>query len=189
MTAPAAAAAELRRSVADLAAVAQNSLRTVWAQVTTAQLAAQALQETLPPLVETYGLAAAAVAADWYDNLRDEQGAKGRFTAIPAEVTDTGADVLARWGVAPLFAAEPDWAAAATLIAGGLQRRIANAARDTITFSSVQDPAAAGWKRVGDGHTCDFCTLLLGRGYVYTKATATFQAHDHDGCTAAPEWR
>jgi hypothetical protein len=31
--------------------------------------------------------------------------------------------------------------------------------------------------------------MLLGRGAVYTEASADFEAHDHCNCGAAPAWR
>lgn len=181
-------AADLRRGVQDLAILAESDLAGLWRQVSTAVQAREALQDVLPALVETYGAAAAAMAADWYDDLRDEVRAPARFTAIPATLEDVGGDVLARWGVAPLFSAEPDWSAARTLIAGGLQRRIANASRETVRLSAVQDPGADGWQRVGDGSTCGFCAMLIGRGAVYSEEGADFAAHDHCGCQAAPAW-
>ena len=179
------AATQLRSAVTSLSTLASRDLAGLWRQVETAVQAREALSDVLPALVETYGAASATLAADWYDDLRDKAGARGRFTAIPAEVGESGADVLARWGVAPLFAAEPDWASAQVLIAGGLQRRIANASRLTVTRSAVEDRAARGWQRVGVGG-CDFCAMLLGRGAVYTEATADFESHDHCRCSAVP---
>lgn len=173
----------------DLAVLADADLTALWRQVADAAQAREALQDVLPALVDVYGSAAAALAADWYDELRDEVRAPGRFTAIPAALEDTGADVLARWGIGPLFAAEPDWDAARTLVAGGLQRRIANASRDTVRLSAVQDPGADGWQRVGDGSTCGFCAMLIGRGAVYSESTVDFASHDHCGCQAAPAWK
>jgi hypothetical protein len=179
------ASLQLRSAVSGLTVLADNDLAALWRQVSDAVQARDALQDVLPSLVDTYGAAAATLAADWYDELRDKLGVAGRFTAIPAAIDDPGADVLARWGVAPLFGADPDWSAAQTLIAGGLQRRIANAARLTVTGSSVSDPKARGWRRVGSGG-CDFCSMLLGRGAVYSEATADFAAHDHCRCGAEP---
>lgn len=180
---------QLREGVNGLALIAAGDLDALWRELTTAAEAREALQDVLPGLVDVYGSAAATFAADWYDDLRDEVNVAGRFTAVPVDAGDVGADVLARWGIAPLFDAEPDWAAARTLIAGGLQRRIADQARQTITGSSLLDPAATGWMRVGDGHSCDFCRMLLGRGSVYSSETVKFRSHDHCGCSAAPEWR
>lgn len=179
---------DLRRSIADLNALAAADLRSLWSSVTDAVEARQALEDILPLLVRTYGSAAATVAANWYDDLRDELGVKGRFFAIPADIDDQGADVLARWGVTPLFDAEPDWHRAQVLVEGGLQRRIANAARATTTFSSTEDPQAQGWQRAGSGE-CAFCTMLIGRGVVYTESSADFASHDHCNCHAVPAFK
>lgn len=181
-------AAELRGAVADLSTIAAADLRGLWAQVTTPDQARQALQDVLPALTQTYSLAASTVAANWYDELREQQNIDGRFRAITADLGDLGADVLARWGIGPLFEAEPDWERAKVLVNGGLQLRIANAARDTVTGSAVADPQARGWQRVGDGHSCPFCSMLIARGAVYSKATVAFAAHDDCGCTAVPAW-
>lgn len=178
-------ATALRSGVAGLAVLAQDDLASLWRQVRTAEAARTALREILPALVETYGLAAAALAADWYDELRDSTKVAGSFAAIPAKVDASGADALAGWGVGPLFKADADWAAARTLVAGGMQRRIANAARETVTGSSVADPGATGWQREGSGE-CAFCALLIGRGVVFSEASADFASHDHCNCIAVP---
>lgn len=182
-------AADLRQGVADLSTIASGDLAALWRQVGSAVEARQALQDVLPALIETYGAAAATLAADWYDDLRDKTGIGGRFRAIPAALDDPGGDILARWAVAPLFAAEPDWHRARVLVEGGLQLRIANASRYTVAGSAYQDPRAVGWQRVGDGSTCGFCSMLIGRGAVYTDKTARFGAHDHCGCQAAPAFK
>lgn len=175
----------LRSALVGISVLATDDLNRLWQQVDDAVNARETLQEILPALVDTYGAAAAALAADWYDELRDELGIRGRFTAIPAEITDPGVDALAGWGVSPLFQKDPDWASARTLVAGGLQRRVANAARDTVIGSSLADPGAVGWQRVGAG-ACAFCQMLISRRPVYSEATASFASHDHCHCTAVP---
>lgn len=179
---------ELRRDIAELARLADNDLAALWRQVSTAAQAQVALAEILPQLIETYGAAAATVAADWYDEAREKAGVGRRFVAEPAEVGDTGAAQLAGWGVGPLYAENPDWNAARVLIGGGLQRRIANAARDTIRGNSVRDGSADGWQRSASGG-CDFCQMLAGRGAVYTEASADFASHDWCGCVAVPAFK
>jgi len=176
---------DLRTGVAGVAALAVAALHDLWQEVLDAFRAKEALAELLPPLIETYGSAAATFAADWYDDYRDQAEVRGRFTAIPAEIGDRGSLELAGWAVSPLFDAGPDWDAAVSLVDGGLQRRIANVARDTITVSSLADPAAEGWQRVGVGN-CAFCRMLIARGVVYSEATAGFASHDHCNCGAAP---
>lgn len=176
---------QLRSGVADLSTLAAADLRGLWRQVSTADQAQEALSDVLPLLVRTYGTAAATLAADWYDDLRDELSITGRFFAITAELDDQGADVLARWGVGPLFDAEPDWATAKTKIEGGLQRRITNAARETVRVSSIEDPKALGWQRVTSGG-CAFCQMLASRAVVYSERSADFASHDHCKCHAVP---
>lgn len=180
--------AELRVAITDLAELADNDLRALWRQVNTADEAREALLDVLPGLIATYSLASATISVDWYDELRDLIEARGRFRAIPAEPEDIGADVLARWGIEPLFAAEPDWERAKALIKGGLQLRIANASRYTVAGSAIADPAADGWQRQGSGG-CGFCAMLIGRGAVYTESTADFAAHDHCRCSAVPAFK
>ncbi len=175
-----------RRNLAALTVLAERDLGLLFRQFRTADEARDGLLEALPTLVELYGSAAATLAADWYDDLREQAEVKGRFRAIPAVLPDRGrTDALARWGVSPLFQAEPDMAAAETLVGGGLQRVVANADRETVTASSVADPQARGWQRVGAGG-CDFCRMLLGRGAVYSEASADFESHDHCRCSAVP---
>lgn len=183
-----AAATELRQAVADLSTLAAADLNDLWRQVSTAEEARDALLDVLPALSSTYSLAAGTVAADWYDEQRDTLNISGRFSAIVADLDDQGADVLARWGVSPLFTPEADWRRAQVLIDGGLQLRIANAARYTVSGSAVADPQARGWQRQGDGKSCAFCSMLIARGAVYRESTAAFAAHDHCGCVAVPAW-
>lgn len=176
---------QLRSGVAALAILAERELAALWRVVSTPAEAQAALSDVLPALIDKYGTAAASLAADWYDDFREARGVAGRFTSFPADLDDMGAQALAGWGASWLFRPEPDWATAESMTAGGLQRRIANAARSTITGSSVADPHAAGWKRTGRGD-CNFCRMLIGRGAVYRDASADFKAHDRCHCGAAP---
>lgn len=178
----------LRTAITDLAVLAGNDLDALWRQVQTPEQAREALEDVLPDLVATYSLASATLSADWYDEARDLVDAKGRFTAIPADLGDQGAAVLARWGIGPLFQGEPDWRRAQVQVQGGLQLRIANASRYTVAGSSIADPTADGWMRQGSG-SCAFCAMLIGRGAVYSEAGADFAAHDHCNCSAVPAFK
>ncbi len=176
----------LRNAVDDLHVLAAADLRKLWRQVTSADQARQALGDVLPSMVRTYGQTSATVAADWYDELRDELEVPRLFRAIPAELGDTGSDVLARWAIDPLFSDSPDFDAALSRVEGGLQRRIANAARETVRESSVEDPQARGWQRSATSGGCAFCRMLAGRGAVYGRDSVHFAAHDHCRCQAVP---
>lgn len=174
--------------LAVLIAAALLALRDLWRSLVTPEDVRDALMTGLPGLVALYGSAAAALAADWYDDVRDELEIDGRFRAIVADLPDIGrTDSLARWGIDPLFGAEPDVKATQTLLEGGLQRIITDLSRDTITQSALADPQALGWQRIGRGEgDCAFCRMLIARGAVYTEATVDFASHDHCDCIAVP---
>lgn len=176
-----------RRDIETLLALALKDLNLVWRQINSADEAREALTDLLPQLVAVYGSAAATLGADWYDEMREAAGVRGGFRAIPAELPDRGrTDALARWGIGPLFAAEPDFAAARSLVEGGFQRIVADADRLTVLGSSAKDPASGRWQRETTGKSCDFCIMLAGRGAKYRADTADFQAHDSCDCLATP---
>jgi hypothetical protein len=175
-----------RRDLSELVRLAQNDLRVAFRGFDTADAARDGLTVLLPRLMSVYGEAAASLAADWYDDQREAAEARGRFSPILADLPDRGrTDSLARWAVGPLYQADPDFATTLAKVGGGLQRIIANADRQTIQATSVADPGARGWARAGVGE-CDFCQMLIGRGAVYTEATADFESHDRCGCVAVP---
>lgn len=58
--------------------------------------------------------------------------------------------------------------------------------RDTITATVAADPDAAGYQRVTSGSACDFCSMLAGRGAVYSDSTVNFAAHDGCSCSSQP---
>ena len=185
------AAGEQRQALVDLTTLARADLAGVWTRLAglSAEATRDALVEILAAIGERYGSAAAALAADWYDEARAAAGVRGRFRAVPAVGVDPKRwESLAGWGVGPLFAAEPDRAAALTLVDGGLQRTVADRHRLTIVENAVRDPEASGWTRHGSGGSCEFCLILIDRGSVYTDTTADFVAHDHCNCSAAPAW-
>lgn len=180
---------DLRTAVLDLSSLAAADLRRLWREAgDDPRLVQQALADVLPALAQTYGLAAGAVAADWYDELRDEQNIDGRFFAITADLGDLGTDELAGFAVGPLYGAEPDLGRTRTIVEGGLQRRVTNVARDTVMGSSIEDPRAQGWQRSAGPSACAFCRMLEGRGAVYSRAGVDFGAHDHCDCVAVPAW-
>jgi hypothetical protein len=179
-----------RAELRTLTGLAERDLTLIWAEFNTADalVVRDALAEILPQLVAMYGTAAATLSADWYDEMRAAAEVGGKFTAITATLPTIGrTEALAGWAVGPLFQAKPDPALVLAKAAGGLQRIIANADRQTITASSVADPRARGWQRVGNGE-CDFCSMLIGRGSVYSEASADFESHDHCHCGAEPVW-
>lgn len=177
-----------RNDLAELSRLAEIDLGVMFRQFDTADAIRDGLLDLLPQLMNLYGSAAVTLGADWYDDLRELAGVKGSFRAVPADLPDSGrTEALARWAVTPLFTPDPVKAIVLSKVIGGLQRIIFNADRDTVTTSSIQDRRARGWRREGVGD-CDLCTLLLGRGAVYSEATSQFETHDRCRCVGVPDF-
>lgn len=175
-----------RLDLEQLLSLALTDLDVVWRDLNSADDARDGLLALLPGLADLYGTAASSLAADWYDEMREAEDVSGRFRAITVEPALDRTDALARWGVGPLFGAEPDFVTAKSLVAGGFQRLVADAERDTILRSVAADPGGRGWSRNTTGKSCDFCHLLAGRGAVYSADTADFSSHDRCDCVAVP---
>ena len=176
--------ATLRRESASLVRLADRDLSRLWRLVTNGASAEVALRDLLPAIVTEYGQAGAAMAAEWYDAEREKVGARGRFLATPLAASDRGTQALIGWALATAT----DDLSLHTLILGGTQRRISDHVRYTVTDNATTDRAARGWQRVTDGNACAFCSMLAGRGTVYSEAGADFASHDACGCSAVPAW-
>lgn len=186
-------ASEAREALIGLTAITQDELRTVLEELRrmglSADQARDALLDLLPGLAGEYHMAASALAADWFDDVREAAEVRGVFVAEPVPPPESARwEALVRWGVDPLYAAEPDWVTTFTKLVGGLQRGVADGHRLTVVENSRRDPQAAGWRRVGVGDNCGFCRMLIDRGAVYTDDTATFRSHDHCNCAASPAY-
>lgn len=146
-----------------------------------------ALFETVPEVIGYYSLGSSALAVDWYDDLREEAGASGRFTSEPV-IPDRAEKVrnMLGWATQPLFDAESNVAEVGLRLLPAVQYEIALPNRTTLTTNVRRDPAANGWQRVAAGG-CKFCRMLAGRGAVYRKeSSARFASHTNCGCTAQP---
>lgn len=182
--------AERNRALNGLTAAMQREFTRIWMRLNLSDpdVLRDPLAAVLESVADKYGTAAAALAADFYDDMRTDVVKTGpRFTPKLAEVPGPERfKSLAGWGIGPLFGGNPDPTTALHKVSGGLKLVVGNVYRETIMGSSIADPAARGWQRVADGNACDFCVMLEGRGAVYSEAGADFASHDHCGCTAEP---
>jgi hypothetical protein len=187
-------------SMRDVRRLAIADLEKWWARVdiTDAPVVREAVEEFVPMLVDRYGDLAATVAADWFEELREKAGARGRFTAVLAEVPPAESiRANARWSITPLFGTPPEGAsvadgrAALARLTQVLDRQAMQAGRDTVALSVEHDPAHARWARVPTGaETCAFCLMLASRGAEYrTRDTADGgRYHAECDCVPTPVW-
>lgn len=176
--------ADLRSDLGHLTTLAGAELFGIFRDLERGAFGGEALHDLLPALVEKYGMAAATVTADWYDEMRVAAQVKAKFTAIPADIRDSGTHSLIAWAQSQTS----DPVVMQQLVRGGATRRILNFSRQTVMGSSVADPGAHGWAREGSGASCDFCLFLINRGAVFSDDTADFASHDHCNCSAVPQF-
>lgn len=141
----------------------------------------------VPQIVAYYSDGTAALAADHYDELRDEAAVSLRYVAEP--VVNLREERLRRgilWAIDPLGGDEPNGALAKIRLGDVVQKESARPFRDTITVNQQRDPAAVGWQRNVSGSGCKFCKMLAGNGATYKQATAHFASHPNCSCTASP---
>ena len=146
--------------------------------------------EVVPDVVWTWQDTAAALAADVYDQWRDDEGVRGSFRASPAAVAELDQiEAGIRNAVGPLWQESPDSAAARSLLQGMAGRLVMRGANDTVVDAAGADPQAVGWQRVARSGACRFCRMLASRGAVYrSEKTSRFAAHDRCRCAAVCSW-
>lgn len=176
--------AVLNRGISDLVI---RDLEAFWAtlDLSRPEDARNRLLTFLPTLIAQYGDISATVSADWYSDMREQAGAKGRFAPILApNVPVERVNGTVRRLAEHLFTDTPQ------KMLEGLTGRTAEyalqAGRDTIDISSKRDPWRPRVARVPTGvTTCKFCLLLASRGAVYSSkqsAGALTKFHPHDDC-------
>lgn len=174
---------QLRSRIRGLTGLASRDVTLLLGRVRDAAEAEVALRDVLPALIDTYGQAAAVVATEWYDDLRAKKDIKGGFRAVPADIRDSGSQALVGWASSEANTLDT----LGVRVIGGMQRRIADFARQSVMESSIFDPSAQGWQRVSQGGCSQgFCDMLAGRGAVYSEESADFASHDHCQCYAVP---
>ena len=145
------------------------------------------LLDLTPVLISAYSDGTSSLAADWYDDLREQAAPAKSFSAEPV-VVERWEKVgrMVAWSAQPLFLPEPDRELVAKRLLPSVQKEIARPFRDTITTNTVRDPSAHGWRRVASGSGCKFCRMLADRGAVYSGKSARFASHTHCHCSAEP---
>ena len=160
------------------------------------EAAREALLEYAPILVAEYGEASAAVAAEWYEEVRARE-VGGRYTARVGGLTpDDAVRGGVRYAAGHLWTESPELTIA--VLSGAIQRYIAYGGRDAVARNVATDPARPRYARVPAGRTtCAFCTMLASRGFVYhSEADAQRRGrnqtqdkyHDDCDCQVVMSW-
>lgn len=147
-----------------------------------------ALLDSVPGEIAYFSDGSAALAADFYDEQREDANAPGRFRAQPV-IADRTVKVrrAIAWASEPLFLVPATAAVVVrSRLAEVIQLEVARPYRDTILSNRSRDPESVGWRRIARANGCSFCKMLAGRGAVYRSKTAYFASHEHCHCVAQP---
>lgn len=150
-------------------------------------LTRDALLEFTPVLTAQYGDVAAALAADWYEEMRGTSGELGRFTASLAKAVPAAAiEAQVRYLAGHLWTPTPQAILGPLLTS--VDKYVKQPGRDTIARNATRE--GARWARVPSGaKTCSWCLLLASRDAVYlSRAAAGGGGGDsyHGDCNCQP---
>lgn len=149
-------------------------------------VARDALLRFVPMMTAQYGQVAAVLAAGWYEQLRADSGASGRFRAsqmkpVPAEAVVASTRFLA----GHLWTPTPDAILGPLLTS--VDKYVKQPGRDTIAANAKRE--GVRWARVPTGaKTCAFCLMLASRDAVYvSRRTAGGDGEKYHGdCDCQP---
>lgn len=156
-------------------------------------------------LVEQYGSASAALAADYYEAERVAAAVTGRFTVpLVGPPPDGQVESSLRWATKDIWERDPEDPATTEAQLQPLEVRLEQAekkseavaqklvtdqGRGTVQEAVRQDRQATAWARAAALGACAFCKLLATRGAVYKQDTAGFRAHDGCHCGVVPVFK
>lgn len=149
-------------------------------------VARDALLEFVPMMTSQYGQVSSVLAAGWYEQLRADSGASGRFRAsqvkpVPAEAVVASTRFLA----GQLWTPAPDAILGPLLTS--VDKYVKQPGRDTIAANAKRE--GVRWARVPTGaKTCAFCLMLASRDAVFvSKRTAGGDGNKYHGdCDCQP---
>lgn len=173
------------------ARLALGDLEVFWASLDTNDpgTAWEAIREFLPLLTARYGEVGAVAAAEWYDRLRSNSRATGRYRASIYGPADELLYARMDRDVAALIDSGRYTSAQGvlTLMVGEWVNRWVGT---TVRRSAVRDPGRPRVARVPKGATtCAWCLMLASRGAVYaSKASALEASHGECDCVVTPLW-
>jgi hypothetical protein len=203
-------AVDYSKAQAAIVAQVHADLDALWKTIDTANpvAAKAALAELMVTLVDTYGPVSAALAADYFDELRADAAPRGRYRARAGNHRDVEqVQGSSDWAAQPLFPSvedvlddagavigtrrgEANPLATLQRLRGASQRIVQSWGRQTLIDNAERDPSRPGWARMPVGQTCDWCRMLASRGAVYTSAAKVMHRADggtfHDDCDCQP---
>lgn len=155
-------------------------------ELAAAGLSGARARATAALLVAKYAPASVAVARNYYADMRDAAGVKGRFV-IPVTRTESADLALAYLDAAAAGEKFKTPESTDLFVARTASMMVSNAGRGQVFTAMRADEKSRRWARVTAGGSCAFCLMLATRGAVYRlESTADFQAHRGCHCSIEP---
>ena len=150
-----------------------------------------ALLQAAPEITGAYVLGSSALAADWYEELREDARPRTRhLTIVPEWLRAEKYGRAVAWATEPLIGELVDLAEARARLSLATEYEIFDGFTTTTDANVRADADALGWQRHARSGACKFCIMLADRGAVYRKeSTGRFAAHTSCRCTASPVFR
>lgn len=138
--------------------------------------------EVYRAIVERFGGYAAAVAAEFYQELRDSSGITDPYEASIPEPGD--ADALAG-DVARAVDARVEPQQTAQRLHASAKRRVMERADAVLVANAKADPAHPKWALVPHPGACAWCRFLASQDFAYSSEASALAAR-HDNCLCTP---
>lgn len=172
----------LRHFLADVSTVLASDLTNLWRHYDGSPDFPSAIHAAVPDVIDLHAQAAAAVTAQWYDEL----DLRSTFRAEP--IVDIPPEQISKtidWALYAPGGAEP-----LDRVIGSSDRMVLNASRQTVVDNADREGVA--YARLAQANACGFCKTLSTRGAVYSTERTALQTkaghsyHDHCACVATP---
>lgn len=187
---------QLRFANAGITAMAQMDLEDFWGSLDLSfpGESRDSLLAFVPALTSKYGGVSAAVAADWYDDLRPANSLiTGAFRApVASPVAASAVASTVRWGSSHLWSLAP--ALTLAVVSTAVTEYVLRPGRETVAQAVRQDTGQrVRYARIPTGkETCAFCLAMASRGFVYSSEVSAGNAfnryHGRCDCVPTPEW-
>src|SRR5699024_5105330 len=145
-------------------------------------------------LVGRYETEAAQRAGEYLTEFADEQGAGTPSVYTPQEIPREQIDASLHAGSVAAIkrsvgagkSASVAMNAAFSARSPCMARRVRGSSRTTVRGTSLFNASFGGWRRVGTGDTCAFCSMLSSRDAVYTESRVRCASHGNCNCEGEP---
>lgn len=142
----------------------------------------------LDALMPTYTDLSAARAADFYDSVRAEQGAKGDYKSVADSRRKAQATEGAIRGLIDSVNRTHETEQFKNQTLQRIDTEVRRAANECIAYNVGRDPQKPSYARVPVGETCGFCLMLASFGFTYTNEEAAHHSHANCNCRVVPDF-